>query len=178
MSDAHWSRQNPSRRPEIPPLPPSHGDDYENLRINYAAVSEQLEEMFDLCRELSHHNEALEKSNLEQRDFYQRQIDQLQRERDMLQSFGARLHGKLSAINEVIQTAIQEAMNAASAATRPEVQAAPQQQIIQQAAADHPAAKPNIEEIEQAEVKRVTDAIVAINPKPEPIIGLPPPSWP
>jgi len=172
MSDTHWSRQNPSRRPEIPPLPPSHGDDYENLRINYAAVSEQLEEMFDLCRELLHHNEALEKSNSEQREFYQRQIDQLQRERDMLQSFGARLHGKLSAINEVIQTAIQEPMNAASSATRPEVQAAPQQQIIQQPA------KPNIEEIEQAEVERVTAAIVAINPKPEQIIGLPPPSWP
>jgi len=63
--------------------------------------------MFDLCRELSHHNEALENPILSNENSTAPDRS-VAAERDMLAVVRCQTHGKLSAINEVIQTAIQE----------------------------------------------------------------------
>lgn len=110
------------QRPNPPPVPSSKAEwlsDFETLRNDYAAVSAQLAEMFDVCRELSHQNDALEKTALQERAFYQEEIAKLRRERDMLAAFGARLTSRLDSILEVINGAISEANQSAAKATEP-----------------------------------------------------------
>lgn len=147
-----------------PPAPPPPGDnpieaalaDHQTLRDNYVNVCGQLTEAHDLLRELAHQNEALEKTIVEDRTYYQGEVDRLQRESDELKIFRTQIRTRLSTIVEVILATDRAAQQIA---TEPA-----EQEIVEYTTEKPPLVRRAVPrfaetEVEAAEVRRVVAGI-------------------
>jgi type I site-specific restriction-modification system R (restriction) subunit len=134
----------------VPPPPPDQNpietalNDYETLRGNYINVCGQLAEAHDIARELSHQNEVLGSTIKEDREYYQAEIDRLQRRNDMLAAYSASINTRLATIVEVIQSANREAKESGVAALT--VAATERLQVTQELAHDHFTEEPDLGE--------------------------------
>jgi hypothetical protein len=93
-------------------------DDYQSLRDNYVAAISQITELHDICREQCHRIEVMESLQTEERQFYKNEIECVVRQRDILAAFSSRLETRLTAINELINGAMHEALSAADGANK------------------------------------------------------------
>jgi hypothetical protein len=163
-----------------PPAPPPLGEnpieaalhDHQALRDNYANVVGQLTEAHDLLRELSHQNEALEKTITEDRTYYQGEIDRLKGECAELMIFRTQIRTRLSTIVEVILATDRAAQ--AAAVTIPAEQTSKEPEHVSDAYAPpvRRAVPRFVEtEAEAAEVRRVTAGIVGNGALPMNIYG-------
>jgi hypothetical protein len=132
-------QRNPPRwlarqRQALPPAPSPENpmetayNEYDTLRGNYAAALSQIAELSDICREQSHRIEVLETLQTEERGFYRNEIEAVTRQRDILAAFSGRLETRLTAISELINGAMHEALTAADGANRAHAQHATEPQ--------------------------------------------------